>query len=145
MEDILLRGRAGDLVQSFLRSIKEKPALFLAYLTGIVENRISEGVFLHEIQTVLQILEEKAWWLVVDDVPMADQVRGLSRITGTIGAAKDQIAHIYLRHLERAELRAAVLQRCLDEQAKGTVSEPVGEDDLTRRLQAQATAKRVDL
>jgi len=130
METDVLQSRAENLVESFLESIKERPAVFTAYLKQVAEDRISEGIFLHEIQVVLQILEEKAWTLVVDSIPQSDQVRCLSRITATVGTAKDQLAHIYLAHLEKAEVKAAFLRQRLDELAKGTDSGPVGEDDL---------------
>ncbi len=82
-------------------------------------------------QIVLRALEEKAWWLVVAFVPQTDQVRCLSQITGIIGAGKDQLAQIYLQHLEKAEVKAASLQGRLDGLAKGTDSGPVFEDDLS--------------
>jgi hypothetical protein len=135
MEEVVLKSRAEDLVEAFINSIKEKPDRLKNYLTRIAEERISEGIFLHEIQIVLQILEEKAWKLVVDFVPQSEQIRCLSYITGTIGTAKDQLAQIYLQHLEKAELKAAFLQRRLDEIAKGTVSDPVDEGVPPRQIQ----------
>lgn len=135
MDGDVLQGRVDLLVDSFLKSMKKRPGVFITYLKQITEERIPEGIFLHEIQTVLQILEEKSWQLVVDNIPQEDQVRCLSQITGTIGAAKDQLAHIYLQHLEKAEKDAAFLKWRLDEMAKGTDSGPVADDVLpaTRR------------
>jgi len=127
MDGGVLQRRVDILVDTFLKSMKNRPGVFINYLRKIAEERISEGIFLHEIQTVLQILEEKCWQLIVKNVPLGDQVRCLSQITGTIGAAKDQLAHVYLQHLEKAELNAAFLKGRLDAMAKGTDSGPVVE------------------
>ncbi len=128
MDGGVLQRRVDILVDCFLKSMKNRPGVFINYLKKIAEERIPEGIFLHEIQTVLQILEEKSWQLVVENMPQMDQVRCLSQITGTIGAAKDQLAHVYLQHLEKAEMNAAFLKGRLDEMAKGTDSGPVVEE-----------------
>jgi len=129
-----LQKRAEKLVNSFLDSIKEKPSVFTSYLKQIAEERITEGVFLHELQIVLQILEEKAWQLVVEHMPQEEQVRSLGRITATIGSVKDELALIYLQHFEKAEMKAVVLQQHIEELTKGTDSGPIGEDDLPQRI-----------
>lgn len=130
MDKDVLQSRVDTLVDTFLKSMNKRPGVFITYIKQIAEERISEGVFLHEIQVVIQILEEKAWRLVVENIPQSDQVRCLSQITGTIGVAKDQLAHVYLQHLEKAEMNAAFLQWRLDEMAKGTDSGPVAEEVL---------------
>ena len=130
MKKDLLETRVDNLVKTFLQSIKESPLVFVEYLKEIAEERYSEGVFLNEMQIVLDILEEKTWQLVVSHVPLDEQVRNLSRVTGTIGMAKDQIAQIYLNHLKKAESEIAVLRSNSDVLAGGTVSPPVGEYDL---------------
>lgn len=129
-----LHRRAENLVGAFLASIDERPAVFTTYLELVANERIAEGVLLHEIQIALQILEEKAWRLVVDLMPQVEQVHCLSRITGTIGAAKDQLAHIYLQHLEQVESRVVLLQQQLDELAKGTDGPPLVEEDLMTNI-----------
>ena len=130
LDKVLLRRRAKALVESFLSSLNRNPSVFTAYIRVVADERISEGVFLHEIQTALQGLEEAAWQIVVRSIPQTDQVRSLSQVTGIIGASKDQLAHIYLQHLEKAESRAAILQRRLDELDKGTDPAPLSEEDL---------------
>lgn len=125
MDRDVLHSRIDNLVDTFLKAMNKRPGMFVTYLKQIAEDRISEGVFLHEIQVVLQILEEKSWRLVLENIPQSDQVRCLSQITGTVGAAKDQLAHTYLQHLEKAEKDAALLKCRLDELAKGTDSGPV--------------------
>jgi hypothetical protein len=130
MDRNILQSRIDNLVDTFLKAMNKRPGVFVTYLKQIAEDRISEGVFLHEIQVVMQILEEKSWRLVVENIPQSDQVRCLSQITGTIGAAKDQLAHIYLQHLEKAEKDAAFLKWRLDEMVKGTDSGPVVDEVL---------------
>jgi hypothetical protein len=115
-----LEERANGLVLSLLRSLKEKPREFSSYVEQIAEERISEGFFLHEMQIALQILEERAWKVVADQAVPADQIGFLGCITRTIGGAKDQLAHVYLQQLERAEVKAALLQQRLDRLSSGT-------------------------
>lgn len=103
VDENILRGRVTRLVDAFLTSLQEGPEGFVTYIEDITEARIDEGVALHELQMALQEMEEKAWGCVVDFIPLADQVSCLSRITMTIGTAKDHIAHIYLHHLEMVE------------------------------------------
>jgi hypothetical protein len=132
MDEVLLQERAASLVESFVGSIRDNAADFSTYLLGIAKERMAEGIPLHEIQIALQILEQKAWQLVVGFLPDSEQVRCLSLVTRTIGAAKDQLANFYLGRLARAESRAADLQTRLDKLARGTDSAPVEEADLPR-------------
>ena len=134
MDEAVLQNRAQSLVKTFIRSARETPGEFIDYIQSITEDRISEGIPLQEIQIALQILEQKAWQLIVGHVPDADQVRCLSLISRIIGAAKDNLAQVYLRHLEKAESRAEILQSRLDQLAKGTDSGPLSEDDLPGRI-----------
>jgi hypothetical protein len=124
-----LQERAAALVDAFLASVATRPAAFTDHITRITEERIAEGYFLAEIQSALSILEEGAWQLVVQQSAPADQVGQLSRITSIIGAAKDQLARVYLEHLERAESRASRLQRRLDQLFKGTDERPLLQDE----------------
>ena len=102
-----LRHRVTRLVDAFLANFNESPRAFLAHMEKITEERISEGIALHQLQTILQVLEEKTWHLVVELVPQEDQVSCLGLTTLIIGTAKDHIAEIYLQHLERAEATVA--------------------------------------
>lgn len=135
MDGHVLQGRVESLVDTFVKSVQRRPAVFMSYIEQVAEERISEGFFLHEIQVALQILEEKSWLLVVENVPLENQVRCLSQITGTIGAAKDQLAHVYLQHLEKAEMNAAMYRWRLEELAKGTDSGPVAQEVLPPEVQ----------
>ena len=128
----LLRGRSERLVDTFLTALDDAPADFVRFIRRISEERISEGFFLPEIQTALNILEERAWQVAAAEAPAGDAealVRDLGLITGTIGAAKDQLARIYLQRKEQAESRADRLQARLDELFKGTDAPPLVEDD----------------
>jgi hypothetical protein len=128
----LLHDRAARLVDTFLKSLASAPGDFGRYIHDITEERISEGFFLQEIQTALNILEEKAWQIAVAAAARAaaaDLGRDLALISGTIGAAKDQLALVYLEHKERAESRAARLEAKLHELFKGTDAPPLVEDD----------------
>lgn len=130
MDEGLLRKRAENLVDSFLHSVKGKTPVFVDYVGEIAQERIAEGFDLQEIQAALQFLEEKTWQLVEEDIPQADQVSCLGRVTRIIGTAKDQLAQVYLERMENAERRAVHLKKRIDELAKGTDSGPVEEDDL---------------
>ena len=130
MDTRLLRDRIDNLVGAFLRSLGENPLLFVEYLRDIMDERISEGVLLNEIQIVLDILEEQTWQLVTSCARLEDQVKYLSRVTGTIGLAKDQIAQIYLKHAREAKSRMVDKRANSDILAGGTVSPPACEYDV---------------
>lgn len=110
LDENLLRGRVTRLVDAFLASIQEGPEGFVTYIEDITEARIDEGIVLHELQLALQVLEEKAWGYIVENIPLTDQVSCLGQITLTIGTAKDHIAHVYLHHLEVVEDAIALMR-----------------------------------
>jgi hypothetical protein len=130
MDTGVLKNRIDKLVNSFLQSLEDNPLIFVEYMREIMEQRISEGVLLSEIQIVLDMMEEKTWQLVTSRVPLEDQIKYLSRVTGTIGVAKDQVAQIYLKNVEKTESKIAALQGGADILAGGTVSPPVCEYDV---------------
>jgi hypothetical protein len=103
----LLR-RVESLVAFFIISLRETPAQFIKYITEIGEERICEGYCIAEVLMALRILEENAWIIVVQNIPPQGQIRSLSRVTGTIGAAKDKMAQVYVAHLEAEEAKQNV-------------------------------------
>ena len=126
--------RAIRLVESFLASLKAGPASFVEYMDSVARERFQEGFFLDEIQAALNILGEKVWEIVAYRAPLKERVNYLGQVSGTIGAAKDQLAHVYTEKFKRAESRAAALQSRLDELFAGTVSGPdMGEEDKPAR------------
>ena len=94
----LLLARAERFIEAFLTSLAAAPATFTDFIGNIAEERISEGYHLHEIQFALNILQEKVWQLVVEQVPLDEQVQHLSLVTATISDAKDMLAQVYLEH-----------------------------------------------
>jgi hypothetical protein len=105
-----LRQRCRRLVDAFLTSMAGAPAVFVEYVRGITDERIGEGYHLREIQLALSLLESTAWRLVVERSEAASLVPNLGIVTGTVGAAKDELARVYLEHKERAEAECARLQ-----------------------------------
>ena len=103
IESGLLQQRIETLVAFFLLSLKETPDKFVKYVAEMASERIAEGFSINECLMALRILEEKSWLLVAQFVPQQGLVKSLSRVTGTVGAAKDQLAHVYVSHLEEAE------------------------------------------
>jgi len=130
LDEQVLQARVRHLVESFLLSIEQQPSVFIDYIRSIAKERISEGFFLHEMQTALQILEEMVWKLVADSVLPDQQIRSLGIVTGIIGAAKDQLAHNYLRHLELTEQKVVLLQQRLNELSPETLSSLIEHDEL---------------
>jgi len=100
--DVLMR-RVESLVAYFIIFLRETPDQFIEYVAKMGEERIAEGYCIAEVLMALRILEEKAWVVIVQNVPHQGQIRSLSRVTGAIGAAKDLLAHLYVSHLEEAE------------------------------------------
>jgi len=102
----VLRRRVQSLVAYFLISLREKPGRFVDYVAELAAERCAEGYCLEEVLQALRILEEKAWIITIEAVPVEGQVRSLSRVTGTVGAAKDRMAVYYVEHA--AQLRSAM-------------------------------------
>jgi hypothetical protein len=107
--EVLLR-RVESMVAYFLMSVRESPDLFIKYINEAVEERIDEGFRLAEILMALRILEEKVWLVCVEDVPLPGRTSALARVTGTIGAAKDRLAVVYVERAEREEADALVTE-----------------------------------
>jgi hypothetical protein len=105
-----LTRRCARLVDAFLASLEGGPAAFVDYVRRITEERIAEGFYLPEIQQALSLLEARAWQIVVERSSVGALVGHLSAVTGTIGAAKDELARLYLAHKQRAEADLARLQ-----------------------------------
>ncbi len=125
-----LDDRATDLVVAFCASLASaNPKTFVTYVGGITEQRIHEGFYLDEMQAALGVLEEETWQRVAGRSGARPDVTQLRRITQTIGAAKDEMARIYLAHKERAESRTEQLEKQIEELFKGTVCPPLCEDD----------------
>ncbi len=116
----LLRERVGRLVGAFLDGACHGPEPFVKHVRRITEERIGEGYFLDELQLALGALEERAWQALVERSENDALVARLACITTLVGAAKDELARVYLLHKEQADLRACDLQRQLDELFKGT-------------------------
>lgn len=95
--------RCHRLVDAFLASMAGSPAVFVEYVRGMTVERIGEGYYLREIQLALSLLESRAWHFVAERSNAASVVRDLGVVTATVGAAKDELARIYLEHKERAE------------------------------------------
>lgn len=124
----VLNGRVIELVSAFLESIKKDLIPLVTYIQKITEQRIVEGFFLSEIQLALGLLENHAWKIVIENISQDEKVKQLWKISSTIGAAKDQLAQIYLRHHERPEAATDRLQGKLDELFKGTDAPPLQDD-----------------
>lgn len=116
----LLRERVARLVGAFLEAACNGPEPFVAHVQRLTEERIGEGYYLEEVQLALSALEERAWQLLTQHAEPERLVGQLAFVTGLVGGAKDELARIYFRHKEHADLRAAQLQHKLDELFKGT-------------------------
>ena len=115
-----LRTQVARVVGAFLESLEGAPEDFVDFVRRLNEERLTEGYYLHEIQTALNVLDEKACAIALDSSP-ADRVdRHLLRISRTISLAKDQLALGYFLKRQEADSRVAALERRLQELGKGT-------------------------
>lgn len=112
-----LHRRVQKLVAHFEIAMKEKPGSFGDYIEALAHERIAEGFFLNEVLTALRILEERCWRVAAESLSPQALVPCLARVTGTIGAAKDRLANVYVHHLEKAEDEALLWQRRYEELA----------------------------
>ena len=122
-----LATRAARLVDSFVAADGEAEP-FIAYIQQLSHERITEGYYLHEIQTALTLLDERAWAVVAAHAAPGEVVRLVARVCRTIGVAKDELARIYLVRTQRAEERIVHLERQLRELFKGTDGGVLPED-----------------
>ncbi|MCP4573506.1 MAG: hypothetical protein GY838_14205 [bacterium] len=124
MEWESLLHRVESLVTYFMMSFRTKPAQFVDYIAEIAEVRQAADYRLKEILMALRILEELSWEITVDGVALDEQVRMLARVTGTIGAAKDRLAEIWVDHME-AEAEVARSQGTQRADRTGTTPQEV--------------------
>ncbi|MFH1810257.1 MAG: hypothetical protein ABIJ09_16045 [Pseudomonadota bacterium] len=96
--------RCEAVVDAMLRSLEEGPAHFIEHVRHVAVQRQAEGFRLSEVQLVLATLEEQLWCLACQ-VPAdtAGLVAVLARVSGTIGAAKDALARVFLDQLRDRE------------------------------------------
>lgn len=125
-EEPVLRERIERLVDAFIGALRDGPCRFVEYVHELAAARIGEGYLLRELQRALNALGEEAWRVAAEPAgELAETVRRLALVSGTIGYAKDQLARDYLEQKERAE---AALQRARSvELARGTESSELGE------------------
>jgi hypothetical protein len=106
----VVRRRCHRLVKAFLESTRGHPAPFVKYVRQITDERIAEGYYLAEMQQALRLLEERVWRIAVEGSSIDRLVRHLGIVTGTIGAAKDELARAFLSEKQRAEAETARLR-----------------------------------
>jgi hypothetical protein len=86
------------LVSELSRAVRVSPHTLGDFLCAIADERLATGGNgLGELQLALNVLEHEVWRRVavaVDDKQLLLQLLGLA--TGTIGSAKDRLAHRYL-------------------------------------------------
>jgi hypothetical protein len=124
-----LRARIQNMIRSFAEAVEANPATFVVYMVAIGRERIAEGFGLNEVQAALGYLEQHIWHLVTEDVGAEERVNCLARITWIIGAAKDQLALVYLESLANDGPVMNVNPDRLESLAKGTDPAPVTEED----------------
>jgi hypothetical protein len=114
-----LQGRLERLVDAFLVATGGSPKSFVDFVRRITMERIAEGYFVHEILTVLNVIEAKACDIVVRDATESRADRYLRHISRTISSTKDQLVQVYFIGKEEAEARAALLEREIKKTAAG--------------------------
>ncbi len=102
-----LDGRTRRLVDAFVAALEDGPQPFVDYVRHMTEERIAEGYYLPEVQTVLSLLEERVWRMVVAEAPVAELVSHLGCVTMVIGKAKDELARVYLEQLSACQAASA--------------------------------------
>ena len=107
IDDAKLHERSRRLVDAFVSALEHGPHSFVEYVRTMTEERISEGYFLAEIQTVLSMLEGRVWKMVVDEAPVSELVSDLGCVTTVVGKAKDELARVYLERLTACQAASA--------------------------------------
>lgn len=104
-EPKLLRKRVKRVIRKFVAAMDGKGAPFTDYILALTEERIAEGYYLSEVQTLLNALDEQACAIAMDHAPTERLDRYLLRICHTVSRAKDAIAYAYFVHKQQAEER----------------------------------------
>ena len=122
----VLRDRCDRLVAAFVEAARQGgPQSFEQYVRSIVDERVSEGFALREVQHALSALESRLWPTVVDaGGDTATVVRRLALVTGIVGRGKDELARAFLERKEKAEAEVASLSQRLDRLFRGTEPTP---------------------
>ncbi|MBK8230715.1 MAG: hypothetical protein IT349_03440 [Candidatus Eisenbacteria bacterium] len=113
IDDAVLQQRTARLVGALVKALETGPEPFLVYVRQMAEARIHEGFFLEEMQTVLSLLEERLWNLVLDSAPYRRGIAHLAVVTTIVGRAKDELARVYLERERVAEVRIDELEHRL--------------------------------
>lgn len=124
-----LRARVNALTRAFKEAVVSRPGAFVSYIEGVARERNAEGFVLRDVQRALRVFEETIWRLVAVHVPPEEQIDCLGRVTGIVGAAKDQLAWIYLQLLDEARDPARRGRGHDDRIMNGTDSPPITEED----------------
>lgn len=107
IEEAKLHERTQRLVDAFVVALEHGPHSFVDYVRQMTEERISEGYYLTEIQTVLSLLEGRVWRMVVAEAPVSELVSELGCVTTVVGTAKDELARVYLERLTACQAASA--------------------------------------
>ncbi len=108
-----LRQRVDRFVDAFLESTTGEPLAFVRFIERLAEERIAEGYYLEEIQRVLNLLWQHSWQAVVENATDDARLEGLEVVSRTVGAAKDELARIYLARTLEVNTRAQELEQRL--------------------------------
>lgn len=73
------------------------------YMTQVAAERFEAGYDLREVQTVINVLEETIWKVVVESVSPEQLAESLGLVSTVLGAAKDSLARAYVSLATRAK------------------------------------------
>jgi hypothetical protein len=110
-----LRQRVERFVDAFIESSTGEPQAFVRFIERLAEERIAEGYYLEEIQRVLNLLWQHSWQTVVDHEAAETRLPDLEFVSRTVGAAKDELARIYLARTLEVNTRAQELEQRLEQ------------------------------
>jgi hypothetical protein len=125
--------RVERLLDALQAATGENPSALCEHIDAVAAERMHDGNLLEEIQQALRVLEEAAWRLAPDRLPLQDQVAVLGHLGLAVGRARDYLARLYQTRSNRAELRAARLERRLETLSRARVS-PHGVHDEGGRM-----------
>ncbi len=132
-EEAIVRARVERMVDCFVASLRDGPCRFVEFVHELAVARIAEGYLLRELQRALNFLGEEAWRVAAEPAgELAETVRRLALVSGTIGYAKDQLARDYLEQKERAEAALQERRARSGQLSRGTESSELLEDLLSK-------------
>lgn len=100
------------LFQLAIRSMREKKLSFVnEYVGPLAPERFASGYDLREVQTVINVLEETIWKMVVKEIDPSELAGALGLVSTVLGSAKDILGQTYVSLASKTKVASLDLKK----------------------------------